>query len=235
VSRITATAVTAAMFVFTSAVAWAQFEHPDLKGGKTVVKTAMILPPAVKIVKKGVKGNEELTEESRLIENALPSLITSVLQQHQCAVNDKVLAADALEKDADLKYAVADLQKRFDEIFPQLERKPKDVRKGRFTMGDEVAKLNPGGAIDALVFVRGYGQVNTGGKTFLNAMAGVAAYNASIYHIVVVDARSGAVLYYGQALGGNPAKSPDHSKKALEKSFKNFPGVVKGSSTASGL
>jgi hypothetical protein len=225
-SRIT---ITAGMVLLVSAAGWAQFEHPDLKGGKTVVKSALILPPNVKIVKKGVKGNEEMTEESRLIEGALPSLITSVLQEHQCAVDDKVLAADALEKDPDLKYAVADLQKRFDEMFSQLERKPKDVRKGRFTMGDEVAKLNPGGAIDAMVFVRGYGQVNTGGKVFLSALAGAAAYNASVYHIVVVDARSGVVLYYGVAWAGNPAKSPDSSRKSIRKSFKEFPREVKGS------
>jgi hypothetical protein len=215
------------MVLFAATAGWAQFEHPDLKGGKTVVKNVMILPPTVKIVKSGVKGNEELTEESRLIEGALPSLIGSVLQEHECAVDDKVLAADALEKDADLKYAVADLQKRFDEMFPQLEKRPKDVRKGRFTMGDEVARLNPGGAIDAMVFVRGYGHVNTGGKQFLSAMAGVATYNASVYHIVVVDARSGAVLYYGVAWAGNPTKDPENSKKSIRKSFKEFPGLVK--------
>ena len=224
-SRITVTTV---MVLFASAAGWAQFEHPDLKGGKTVVKTTMILPPNVKIIKLGVKGSEEMTDESRLIENALPSLITGVLQEHQCTVNDKALAADALQKDPELNYAVADLQKRFDELFHQLEKKTKDVRKGRFTIGDEVAKLNPGGAIDALVFVRGYGQVNTGGKVFLNALAGAAAYNASVYHIVVVDARSGTVLYYGVARAGNPAKSPDNSRKSIRKSFKEFPGEVKG-------
>jgi hypothetical protein len=223
-SRITLTAI---LLVFTSAAGWAQFEHPDLKDGKAVVKNVMILPPSVKIVKSGVKGNEELTEESRLIEGALPSLIGSVLQEHRCAVDDKVLTADALEKDTELKYAVADLQKRFDEMFPQLEKKPKDVRKGRFTLGDEVAKLNPGGAVDAMVFVRGYGQVNTGGKVFLSAMAGVSAYNGSVYHIVVVDARSGAVLYYGVAFAGNPKRDPENSRKSIRKSFKNFPGEGK--------
>jgi hypothetical protein len=219
--------ITAVMLLFVSASGLGQFEHPDLKGGKTVVKRVMILPPNVKIVKSGVKGNEEMSEESRLIENALPSLITSVLQEHQCAVDDKALAADALQKDPDLSYAVADLQKRFDEMFAQLAKKPKDVRKGRFTMGDEVAKLNPGGAIDAMVFVRGYGQVNTGGKVFLSALAGASAYNSSVYHIVVVDARSGAVLYYGVAWAGNPAKNPDNSRKSIRKSFKDFPNDAK--------
>jgi hypothetical protein len=215
------------MFFLTPAI-WAQFEHPDLKSGKAAVKNAVIVPPNVRIMKSGVKSNEELIEESRQIENALPSLIAEVLQQRQCTVNDKALATDALEKDAELKYAVADLQKRFDEVFPQMQRKPKDVRKGRFTMGDEVAKLNPGGAADALVFVRGFGSVSTGGKVFLSALAGAAAYSGTVYHIVVVDARNGAVLYYGIAVqGGNPAKNPAGSKKSIERSFKNFPGKVK--------
>jgi len=220
--------ITAVLVLFLSTAVWAQFEHPDLKSGKTVVKSAIILPPNVKIVKSGVKGNEELLDESHLIENALPPLITSVLQDRQCTVNDKALSAEELEKDTELKYAVADLQKRFDEIFPQLQRKPKDIRKGRFSMGDEVAKLNPGGAIDALVFVRGFGQVNTGGKVFLSAMAGVSAYSATVYYIVVVDARTGAVLYDGiAAQGGNPARHPDGSRRSIERSFKNFPGKSK--------
>ena len=216
------------LVVFLAPAAWAQFEHPDLKSGKTVLKNALIVPPNVRIVKSGVKSNEEMIEESRQIENALPPVIADVLQERQCAVNNQVLTADALEKDTELKYAVADLQKRFDEVFPQLQKKPKDIRKGRFTMGDEVAKLNPGGAADALVFVRGFGSVSTGGKMFLSAMAGVAAYNGTVYHMVVVDARNGTVLYYGVALqGGNPAKNPAGSKKSIERSFKNFPGKVK--------
>jgi hypothetical protein len=213
---------------FLTPAALAQFEHPDLKSGKAVVKNAVIVPPNVRIMKSGVKSNEEMIEESRQIENALPPLIADVLQERQCTVNNQALAGDALEKDTELKYAVADLQKRFDEIFPQLQKKPKDVRKGRFTMGDEVAKLNPGGSADVLVFVRGFGSVSTGGKLFLSAMAGAAAYSGTVYHIVVVDARNGAVLYYGIAVqGGNPAKNPAGSKKSIERSFKNFPGKVK--------
>ena len=216
------------LVLFLTSAAWAQFEHPDLKSGKTVLKNALIVPPNVRIVKSGVKSNEEMIEESRQIENALSPVIADVLQERQCAVNNQVLTTDALEKDTELKYAVADLQKRFDEIFSQLQRKPKDIRKGRFTMGDEVAKLNPGGTADALVFVRGFGSISTGGKLFLSAMAGAAAYSGTVYHIVVVDARTGTVLYYGVALqGGNPAKNPAGSKKSVERSFKNFPGKVK--------
>ena len=55
---------------FLSTSVWAQFEHPDLKSGKAVVKNVVILPPNVKIVKNGVKAVEEMTEESRMLELA---------------------------------------------------------------------------------------------------------------------------------------------------------------------
>src|SRR5262245_34397076 len=111
------TAVVAVLVLFLSTAVRAQFEHPDLKGGKIVVKKAVILPPKVEIVKSSVKSNEPLEEESHQLEIALPNIVASVLEQRQCTVDEKTLATDALEQDSELKYAVADLQKRFDEIF----------------------------------------------------------------------------------------------------------------------
>jgi hypothetical protein len=214
------------LLVFLSTAAWAQFEHPDLKSGKAVVKNVVIVPPNVKFVKSGVKSVEEMTEVSRDLENALPPLISEALIKKHCDVNDKVFAGEALEKDPDLKYAVADLQKRFDEVLPQLQKKPKDVRKGRFTLGEDVAKLNPGGTAAALIFVRGFGQTVTGGKAFLSAMAHTYTYSGIFYHIAVVDAHTGNVLYYGVANGlggGGMVKTSKGAGKSLEKFFKNFP------------
>jgi len=212
------------LLAFLAMPAWSQFEHPDLKSGKAVVKTLVILPPNVRFVKNGVKSVEEMPEVSRDLENALPPLITEALNQKHYEVNDKAFSSDALEKDSDLKYAVADLQKRFDEVLPQMQRKPKDVRKGRFTLGDEVAKLNPGGTADAMIFVRGFGQTVTGGKSFLSAMAHNYTYSGMFYHIAVVDAHTGNVLYYGVAggLGSHLVKTPS-AGKSMEKFFKNFP------------
>jgi hypothetical protein len=210
---------------FLSTSVWAQFEHPDLKSGKAVVKNVVILPPNVRIVKNGVKAVEEMTQDSRALELALAPLIAGGLNSRHCDVNDKAFSNEALEKDSDLKYAVADLQKKFDEMLPQLERKPKDIRKGRFTLGDDVAKLNPGGTADALVFVRGHGQIVTGGKAFLTAMAHTYTGSFAVYHIAVVDARSGAVLYFGAVL--TPTESitnnPQKSQKGFNAFFKHFP------------
>ena len=73
-----------------------------------------------------------------------------------------------------------------------------------------MAKLNPGGTADALIFVRGYGQEVTGGKAFLGAMAHNYTPSGAIYYIAVVDAHNGSVLYYGIANNGtgSPGKKP---------------------------
>jgi len=224
-SRTTIASIATATVLFLSTAASAQFENPDLKSRKIVVKTAVILPPDVKVLKSGVKGSEELVEEERKIEGTLPPIIGAVMQERHCSADGNSLNSAALEKDQELKYAVADLQKRFDELFPQLRRKPKDIRKGRFTLGDEVAKLNPSGATDALVFVRGFGQSNTGGKVFLSALAGVSVFSGAVFHVVVVDARTGVVLYYGESVQPqDPVKNPAKTQKAIDRSFKNFPG-----------
>ena len=210
----------------------AQFEHPDLKSGKTLVRSVLILPPQVKVTKAGVKGQEPLIEESQQLEAALTGIVAKVLEEKGCKVLENPFAPAGLEKDPDLKYALADIQGRFDALREQLNRKPKDVRTGRFTLGDEVSKFNPGAAADALVFIRGEGVLLTGGKVVFSALAGgrARAQMQIKLNIAVVDARSGAILYYGDptVLGSflmkNFMKDPEHMVKPIEKSFKNFVG-----------
>src|SRR5258708_12662317 len=110
-----------ALTLFLCTTMWAQFEHPDLKSGKIVVKNAIILPPNVRIVKSGVKSTDELLDDSHLMENALPPLIASVLQERRCALNDKALASDVVEKAADLKYPAATIHTQFHDLSPHCQ------------------------------------------------------------------------------------------------------------------
>ena len=57
----------------------AQFAHPDLKSGKIVVHKLLILPAQATVTKSGMKGSEGLVEESRIVENALPGLVSQAL------------------------------------------------------------------------------------------------------------------------------------------------------------
>ncbi len=204
-------------------LARAQYAHPDLKSGKIVVRKVLIVPPQATVTKSGMKGNETLIAESGMVEAALPAIVAEALEEKGCTVLAKVFTPEALEKNQDLKFAVADTQDRFDALHKHMNEKPKDVRNGRFTMGDEVANLNPGAAADALVFVRAWGVVNTGGKKVLGAIAGVNETDYIVVNIAIVDSQSGAVLYYGlSATGRGYLEHPERMEGPIEASFKEW-------------
>jgi ribosomal protein S15P/S13E len=204
-------------------LARAQFANPDIKSGKIVLHKVLILPPTATVTKSGMKGNETLIPESQTVEAALPGIIAEAMQQKGCTVLDNIFSPEALEKNPDLKTEVADLQNRFDELRKHMNEKPKDVRNGRFTMGDEVANFNPGAVADALVFVRAWGVVNTGGKKVLGAIAGVNETDYIVVNIALVDSQSGAVLYYAlSATGGSYLEHPERMTKPIESSFRDW-------------
>ncbi len=202
--------------------AGAQFEHPDLKSGKIKPAKLLIMPPQVSIVRIGMKSNEGLIEESQQVEQALPGIINSLFTERGFALVASPYTKEALSQNEEVKYALADVQKQFDTIFPQIARKPKDIRKGRFTMGDVVAKFGAGA--DAILFVRAHGQLSTGGKkAFALLVGGPGAHDIYTVDTVMVDARTGNVLYYARTFSmGNFVKDPDRMSKPIEGSHKNF-------------
>jgi len=201
----------------------AQFANPDLKSGKAVIRKVLILPPTASVTKAGMKGTDSLVAESRIVENALPGIIAEAMRSKSCTIVDGAFTTEALDKNQELKSAVADIQSHFDSLRHHLDDKPKDVRKGRFTMGDEVTNFNLGAAADALVFVRAGGVVHTTGAKVLGAIAGVSENDFIIVNIAVVDSQNGAVLYYGRsATAGNYLEHPDRMKKPIENSFREW-------------
>jgi hypothetical protein len=102
-------------------------------------------------------------------------------------------------------------------------KKRKDVKQGRFSMGDEVLNLNLDKSADAIVFIRGEGKKLTGGKTAFNLLVGgVPAYLKLM--IGIVDARTGEVLLYTDAIfKGDPTTAVNRLRSALENGFKKLP------------
>jgi hypothetical protein len=202
----------------------AQYQNPDLKSGKKLVKNILILPPVATLVKSGMKGNEPLVAESRALESGLASVVRQMLSDKGCNILQDAFSSDALDQNADLKYALSDLQTRYDKLQILVNKKPKDVRKGRFSLGDEVANFSPGAAADALVFVRANGVIETSGKKAFVVITGMGiAYNRVALDISVVDAQTGSVLYFAKpASGGDFVGKPDSMKDPIDRSFSDF-------------
>jgi hypothetical protein len=215
--------IVASLVLFCSANSLAQFEHPDLKSGKKHVQSLLFMPVQVQLTRVSMKGSEPMMEESRQTEKALSPVIANVLQQLGYKLDQDSLSPAVLEKDPDLRYTVDDLQKKFDEELQQMNRKAKDVRKGRFTLGDEVTKLPAGEGVDALLFVRANGQVLTGGKKAFGALVTGGVYDTAFMRFGVVDAKTGDVLYFARPVVlRNIAKDSEKTSGAVKKSFKNF-------------
>ena len=202
-----------------------QFLHPKITGKQTTIRKVVILPAKVDVVRNGMKGPEGMAAESEELSARVEKALTEVLAKQKKIMTVSGPAISSEGSGAQAKYTVADIQAKFDDLLPKVMKKRSDVKKGRFTMGDEVLNLNLDKSADAIVFIRGQGQKLTSGKSAFNIfVGGVPAYLRM--QIAIVDARSGEVLLYTDPiLGGDPTTANDRLRKALEKGFKKLPGI----------
>lgn len=202
----------------------AQFLHPKIKSNETTIRKVVIMPAKVNVVRDSMKGPEGMAAESDDLSVRAAKAVTEVLsrQKHITTIE----ATEAPAEGEEQKYNVADFQTRFDNLLPKIMKKRSDVKKGRFTMGDEVLNLNLHKEADAVVFIRGSGQKLTSGKTAFRLLVGGGPPAYLMLQIGIVDARNGEVLLYTDpVLVGDPTTAVDRLRKALEKGFKKLPEV----------
>ncbi|HMD70812.1 MAG TPA: hypothetical protein VKF41_05680 [Bryobacteraceae bacterium] len=200
------------------------FMNPKLAAGEVEIHKACVMPSEAKLTKVGMKGQEGMSKESDTWSTALQATVESHLKTSGVEILPNGMAPEDLEKNDELQQLVLKLQAKYDSISTQLAKHPKDTRKARFTVGDEVAVLPCTANADTLVYVRGQGQVLTGGKkAFGILVAGASASTASLT-LSLVDAKSGDVLAYMHLM--NAEKFVNDSEKAygsrLDKLFKQM-------------
>jgi hypothetical protein len=203
----------------------AQFLHPKVSKKETTIRNVVILPAKVAVVRDSMKGPEGMAAESEELSARVEKMLAEVLANKK-KVNTLTSTSTSMgEAETQTKYAFADIQTKFDDLLPKVMKKRSDVKKGRFTMGDEVLNLNLDKTADAIVFIRGEGKKLTGGKTaFTLLVGGTPAYLR--LQIGVIDARNGEVLLYTDPIfAGDPTTAVDRLRKALEKGFKKLPAV----------
>ncbi len=205
----------------------AQYLHPKITSKETTIRNVVLLPAKVEIVKQSMKGPEGMAAESDLLSTRIIQLTTEILAaKHISALTGA--AATLNDADSQKKYALSDIQSRYDALLPKIAKKPKDVKKGRFSMGDEVLNLNLDKTADAIIFIRGQGQNLTKGKTayaILNPFSFTFPY--FLLTIGIVDAHTGEVLVFPQPVW--PIEATSKNEKALrtliEKSLKKLPAA----------
>jgi hypothetical protein len=210
---------------FTSNSINAQFLHPKIKSKETTIRKVVVLPSKVNVVRDSMKGPEGMAAESDELSTRVDKIIAEVLSKQKNVTTLSLPTVGSGQGDSQPNYNVADFQTKFDDLLPRIMKKRSDVKKGRFTMGDEVLNLNLEKSTDAIVFIRGQGKKLTSGKTaFRMLVGGVPAFLS--LQIGIVDARTGDVLLYTDPIfGGDPTTAVDRLRKALEKSLKKLPAA----------
>jgi hypothetical protein len=203
----------------------AQFLHPKLQSKETVIRNVVVLPAKVNVVRDSMKGPEGMAAESDELSGRVEKVISEVLLKQKQVTTLPAPQATTTAGDGQKQYGVADVQTKFDELLPKIMKKRSDVKKARFSLGDQVLELNLEKSADAIIFIRGEGKKLTGGKTAFHVLVGgMPAYLR--LQIAIVDARNGDVLLYTDPiLTGDPTTAVDRLRKALGKGFKKLPTV----------
>lgn len=199
----------------------AQYLHPKISAKQTTIRNVVLLPAKVEIVRQSMKGPEGMAAESELLSTRVTRLITEALAAKHINASTGALAGEA---NAQKTYALADIQSHYNSLLPKIMKKQKDVKKGRFTLGDEVLNLNLDKTADAIVFVRGQGQKLTKGKTAFTILVGGLPPYLQLT-VGIVDAHTGDVLVFTTPLARGDVTSQNEKplRKAIEKSLKKLP------------
>src|SRR5437879_7506179 len=130
----------------------AQFLHAKIKKNETTIHKVVIMPAKVEVVRDSMKGPEGMAAESEELSGRVEKMVADVLANQKHVKTMKTPAAAPGEGDAAAKYSIADFQTKFDDLLTKIMKKRSDVKKGRFTMGDEILNLHVDKSADAVVF-----------------------------------------------------------------------------------
>jgi hypothetical protein len=215
----------ALLLLLTAETAAAQYLHPQFQSGERNVHTVLLLPPRVYVQKEGMKGADAMFKESEEVRDSLSAMVSTVLREKRLNVME--LPPPTAGRGGDeLKYLLADMQDRYDRIGRLLDNKPKDVRKGRFSLGDEVSVLDPDDAADALVFIRASGTRLTKWRRASEVFVlGAHLWSEITISLAVVDSKTGEVLYFAkcQAKGDFVGKTDQVLLQPLQKALRDLP------------
>src|SRR6266498_70808 len=205
--------------------AMAQYLHPKITQKTVTVHSAVILPAKVEITKESAKGSEMMVAESEQANNTVFDAVGQALEQKKINIIKSPFDNQAGVMDDNRKYTLANIQGRYDALLPKLLSKSKDVKKARFSLGDEVMLLNIDKSADVLIFIRGQGRVFTKGKTAFSLLNPFSLdFPFALFTIGIVDARSGEVLAFTKPVAASKVlKDPKSLQKLITKSLKKLP------------
>lgn len=213
------------------------FEHPDFATNARRPRRIVVLPPQSEIVRARVTDATPLVKETAALERGIAEGTAASLDALGYDGDAVTLDPARANADRDLMALVKELQDRVDGILGNVTRRPRDVRAGRFTLGEAVLPLAARTGAEGFLVVRAQSVVPSKGQRALSALLGAAfggvpvpPTNVTRGIVVLVDARTGDVAWLDAAqVGGAVVKESERvGGRLAEAMLRQYPraGVV---------
>lgn len=183
-----------AIFLSTPSAGFASsyVEH-KISSGKFPIRSACFMPTEAQLVRVGVKGAERMPKESDDWAAALQTLVQSHLKSAGIGIDSATNPLSSGASDGEIRQVISQIQQKYNSVLALMDKKPREITKSAYTLGDQVGMLPCSGNSDILVFVQAAGQVLTGGRTAITLLAGGPAEGA-ILLVTMADAKTGEIL-----------------------------------------
>jgi sulfite exporter TauE/SafE len=152
-----------------------------------------MMPPQGHLIKISLKGAEGMTKESEAWAEALEPFVESHLKADGVAINSATNPFSTGASDDEIRRVISQVEEKLDNLSPLMMKKPREISKSAYTLGDQVGMLPCSENSDILVFVQGDGQVLTGGRATMTFVAGGPAEGA-LLRITMADAKTGEIV-----------------------------------------
>ena len=95
--------------------------------------------------------------------------------------------------DNEIQQVIEQIEQKYDSVFPLMDKKPGEIAKSAYTLGDQVAMLPCAANSDVLVFVRAGGTVTTEGRETFSVLVG-GPISGAVFIVTFADAKTGEIL-----------------------------------------
>jgi hypothetical protein len=140
------------------------FLHPRLAAGTEAIRAVVLLQATAEMKAQGPRRYDFKEKEGELLASAVTPVVSGALKKRGWEVDDRALATQNLADNELVRWQVNAIRERHHALLARI--KPKDVRKGRYSLGAGVSTLGswPQGTVLALVHAEG-ARRTTGAQT----------------------------------------------------------------------
>ena len=206
----------------------AEYMTPEYARAEFRPKTMVLIPPRAEVTKNKVTSTEQMIEAGSVLEDATSLALKE--QFGELGYEIRILSVDEVIADPELQLMVRNLNERYDADLAQVLKKRKDVRKRRFSFGDEARILAARLGAEAIIVGRIQASGATGGQMAMSFLiGGSSGYAAMSLGIIAGDNGDLEAFFNDIDNGMSPAQITEQPletmAKVSAKVLKDYPAM----------